>query len=201
MSAQPSPEDRLSYRGWRTTAGGALGVFLASLVVVSMPVLLKPLTAELGRSREAVAVAFAVAAGVGALCAVPYGMLLDRTEPRRVVVSSLVVFGLAFAALSQLGGDIVPLYLGFAVLGAAGMGSSPVAYGRAVASWFERRRGLALSLVVAGGALGGVVHPPLLQWAIHTCGWRTAVALYGGAVVCLGAPAVRWLVADRRPCV
>jgi hypothetical protein len=35
-----------------------------------------------------------------------------------------------------------------------------MAYSRAVSSWFERRRGVALALVMSGGAIGGMVLPP-----------------------------------------
>lgn len=181
-------EATLTYGGWRVVAASSAGVFFASLVVVAFPVLLKPLCSEFAWPREDVSKAFGIAAGVAALCAPPVGLLLDRVDPRRIVVASLAVFGVAFASLAWLTPSLAHLYLVFALLGAAGIGTSPVAYGRVVSTWFASKRGLALALVVAGGAVGGVVHPPVLAALVQRIGWRGACAALGIAVLAIGVP-------------
>lgn len=183
-------ERRAGYPGWRVAVAAAVGVFFAALVVVTFPVLLKPLSAEFGWSREAVARAFGLAALVAAVCAAPLGFLLDRVEPRRVAVPCLAVFGCLFASLALLTPRLGHLYALFALLGMAGIGTSPVAYGRAISTWFRERRGLALAIVVAGGALGGLLHPLAMDALIARIGWRGACAVFGAAVLVLGVPVV-----------
>jgi MFS family permease len=46
-----------------------------------------------------------------------------------------------------------------------------------ISFWFERRRGLAVSLVASGNYLSGVVWPPVVQHFVQTHGWR---ATYNG---------------------
>lgn len=190
LDVRASPDDETSpaYAGWRVVVAASAGVFFASLVVVTFPVLLKPLCSESSWSREDVSKAFGIAAGVAALCATPLGLLLDRVDPRRVVVASLAVFGGAFASLAWLTPSLAHLYFVFALLGTAAIGTSPVAYGRVISTWFTRRRGLALALVVAGGAVGGVVHPPVLAALVERIGWRSACATLGIAVLVAGVP-------------
>lgn len=184
------------YAGWRVAAASALGVFCASLVIVSFPVLFRSFAHEFGWSREAVSRAFALAAGTGAVCAVPLGILVNRVPVRRIVVPSAIVFGLGFASLAMLGPRLEHLYGVFALLGAAAMGTSPVAYGRTVSGWFRARRGLALAMLVAGGALGGVLHPPAMEHAIGAFGWRGACVALGAFVVLVGVPIVALLVRE-----
>jgi len=162
-------------------------------------VLLKPLAAEFAWTRQQVATAFAIAAGVAALCAAPLGRLLDRVPPQRIAVPSLVLLGVGFASLALLTASLAHLYLIFAVLGAAGMGTSPVAYGRAISTWFARRRGMALAVVITGGAVGGVVLPPLAQALVRGMGWRGACLALGLAVLAIGVPVVARFVRERTP--
>jgi MFS family permease len=55
----------------------------------------------------------------------------------------------------------------------------------AVNYWFYRKRGLAMSIVQTGQAVGGVILFPLVAWAVLTHGWRTAALMSGIMVLCL----------------
>jgi predicted MFS family arabinose efflux permease len=85
----------------------------------------------------------------------------------------------------------------FVVLGIVGNGTAQMAYTRAVSSWFEKRRGAALALMLSGSAVGAVVLPPIAQALIDAAGWRTAYALLGGMVLVVGLPGVLAFVRER----
>jgi sugar phosphate permease len=192
-----SEESRPGVEGWRVVAAAAVGVCFAALVVVTFPVFLKPWAEAFGWSRRDVSVAFALAALCAGLAAAPLGHLLDRLGARRVAVPSLLLLGALFASLGLLGPGLAQLYLTFAALGVAAIGTSPVAYGRAVATWFVARRGLALALVITGGAVGGIVHPLVTESLIRRIGWRGACVVLGVAVVAIGVPLVLRFVRER----
>src|SRR5690606_9770080 len=120
----------------------------------------------------AVSVAFGIAAMTVAVCSPVLGQLLDRGRPLRVIAPGIVVFGVAFASLSLLTANIWQLYLTCMVIGVVGNATAQMAYSRAVSSWFEARRGMALSLLMAGGAVGAMVLPPTAQALIDGVGWR-----------------------------
>ena len=62
-------ENSLRYEGWRVAAGSAVGVFFATLLFYTFAVFLKPLSAELGWSREALSSAYGLMAATAAVCA------------------------------------------------------------------------------------------------------------------------------------
>jgi predicted MFS family arabinose efflux permease len=70
------------------------------------------------------------------------------------------------------------------------------AYARTVLSWFLKRRGLALALVLAGSGVGSILIPPLTQWTIEHHGWRSAYLMLGG-IALLGIPLTALLVRNR----
>ena len=57
-----------------------------------------------------------------------------------------------------------------------------MAYTRAVSSWFVARRGMALAVVMSGGAVGAMILPPIAALLIQRVGWRAACALLGAMV-------------------
>ena len=172
-------------------------VGFGSLLVFTFGIFLKPLSASFGWSRESISAAFGCAAITIAICSPPLGHLLDRLSPRKLILPCMAVFGLAFGSLALLGPNLLQLYATFVVIGIVGNGTTQMGYSRAVSTWFDRRRGLALSLVMAGVGTGGFVLPPLAQALISGYGWRVAYASLGGLVLLFGIPLTAVFVRER----
>jgi predicted MFS family arabinose efflux permease len=192
-------ESDAAYPGWRVVAASAAGVYVsfASLFVYTFGILLKPLAETFAWSREGISAGFGVAAMMIAVCSPLLGQLFDRFGPRRVILPCLTIFGLAFASLSLLTPHLWHLYATLAVLGMVGNGTAQMAYSRAVTTWFDAHRGLALALMMCGGALGAMTLPPLAQWIINAVGWRSAVVILGVGALVIGLPTVAFCVRER----
>lgn len=187
------------YPGWLVVAAAFCGVMVSfgSLLVFTFGVFLKPLSSEFGWSRESISAAFGIAAMTVAVSSPMLGRLLDRYGARRVVLFCMAVFGLAVGSLSFLTPSLVHLYAAFFVLGAVGNGTTQMGYSRAVASWFDDRRGFALAVVVAGVGVGSMLFPWLAQRIIDAHGWRTAYLVLGAMVLVLGIPLTALFVREH----
>jgi MFS family permease len=187
------------YSGWLVVAAAFCGVMVSfgSLLAFTFGIFLKPLSSEFGWSRESISSAFGIAAMTVAVCSPLLGRLLDRYGARRVVLCCMVVFGIAIASLSLLTASLWHLYATFFVLGMVGNGTTQMGYSRAVSSWFDNRRGLALALVMAGVGCGSIVLPWLAQRIIDVHGWRTAYQVLGAMVLILGVPLTAIFVREK----
>src|SRR6185369_6037866 len=116
----------------------------------------------------------------------------------RIILPCMAVFGTAFASLGLLTPNLFHLYATFVVLGIVGNGTTQMGYSRAVSTWFDERRGLALALVMAGVGTGSIIFPPLAQWIIDHHGWRAAYFTLGGTVLLSGIPLTAMFVRERR---
>jgi len=183
-------EHSIRYPGWRVAALSATCVLVgfASLFIYTFAIFLKPLAAEFGWSREAVSVAFGIAALAVAACSPLLGWLLDRCPARRIILPCLTVFGCAFASLALLTRHLWHLYAIFLILGMVGNGTAHLAYARVLATWFRERRGVAFSVLLGGGAAGAIILPPIAEALIHAAGWRASFAILGAGVLAIGLP-------------
>jgi predicted MFS family arabinose efflux permease len=195
-------ESSLRYAGWGVVAAAFAGVMVsfAPIVPYTFSLFLNPLHAAFGWRREAIGGTFALAAITVALVSPGIGVLLDRFPPRRIILPAIVIFALALASLSRLGPNLRQFYVTFFVLGLVANGTAQFAYARTVLSWFSKRRGLALALVLTGSGVGSILIPPLTQRTITQHGWRNAYLLLGG-IALLGLPLTALLVRNRADAV
>jgi MFS family permease len=191
-------EDSLGYAGWRVILAAfvGVGVSFAPMVPFTFSLFVVPLHSAFGWNREAISNAFAIAALTVAVVSPALGSLLDRIPPRRVILPSILIFAAAMASLSLLRGRIAQYYLSYLLLGIVGNGTAQLSYSRSVLTWFRKRRGLALAIVLSGSGTGSIILPIVAQHFISTHGWRSAyVAL--GVIALLGFPLTALFVRNR----
>lgn len=185
--------------GWLVVVAAYFGVMVGfgSMLVFTFSIFLKPVAAEFGWRRDEVSAAFGLAAMSVALSSPVLGRLLDRTSPRRIIVPAMAVFALAFGSLGLMTASLAHLYALFVVMGIVGNATTQMGYSRAVSSWFDRRRGIALALVMAGAGTGAMIFPPLAQFLIGSSGWRNAYFTLGLLVLVAGIPLTALFVRER----
>jgi MFS family permease len=161
-------------RKWQVVVGSAFALSVGNGPVVQFTfgVFLKPLSEGLGISRALASTALSVALLMTAL-AVPFvGHLADRYGTRSVALPSILGLSLTLACMGWFVQGPATLFAFSALLGLIAAGQSPVIYARAVVSWFDRHRGLALALAMTGVGIGNIVVPLLAAMTVDHFGWR-----------------------------
>ena len=181
------------FYGWWIVVVCAIGLFLgAPVLVFSFSVFFKSLVADFHASRAEVSFAFSLLNFVGALWLPVIGMLIDRFGAKRVILPSVLLYGLVLIVALWVRSSLWQLYLLFALLGITfTSGAAPVPYGVVISHWFNRRRGLALSLSMMGIGIGSIAVPIFAQRLIAMFGWRIAFAIFGGLVLLIPLPVLK----------
>jgi MFS family permease len=112
----------------------------------------------------------------------------------------MTVFGCAIASLALLRSGLWQFYVTCFVLGLVGNGAAHLAYSRSISTWFQRRLGIALALVMVGAGLGAMILPVVAQTIISRSGWRVAYGSLGGLALLLGLPLSWRYIRERRVC-
>ena len=66
-----------------------------------------------------------------------------------------------------------------------------------VTNWFTARRGLAMSLAMAGIGVGGTIFSPVLTFFLESYGWRASYRLMAGIILVIALPAALFLLRKR----
>jgi len=182
---------KIFYGWWVVLAAGVgLAVHIGPIIVPTFGLFLKPLSQEFGWSRAQVSLAFSLSTLAMTVVVPLIGRLVDRLGARRVIVLSVLIFGLGMISFYFLSARLWHFYAIYLVMGVAGSGTTPVPYSQVISRWFDKKRGLALGLAMAGIQLGAVVTPPLAQALIIGVGWRHAYVLLGLLVIGVTIPVV-----------
>lgn len=186
------------FYGWWIVAACSLGLFLStgSIVVLSFGVFVKPLIQDFHASRASVSFALTLHSVTAAAGVALIGRMIDRLGASRVVLAGTAIFGLILVCSEMLGTGIAYLYLFYTALGLVAGSTSPVPYGTVVSRWFDRRRGTALSIMMAGFGLGAFTLPMLAHWLIVIFDWRMAYASFGCAALLFSLPVMVTLLKD-----
>ncbi len=184
-----TPRSKIFY-GWWVTATAALGLCLgaAPIIVYAFGVFLKPLSEAFHANRAAISFAFTLQNLAAALFAPIIGRFIDRFGPRKIILPGTLILGLLLISSRMLPTQIGYFYIFFTALGIVQGGTSPLSYGVIVSHWFNRRRGLALGVMMLGVGIGAIAIPPAVQRIIALYGWRMAYTASGVAAILISLP-------------
>jgi predicted MFS family arabinose efflux permease len=176
---------------------GALGLIVGNgpISVFAFGVFIGPLENEFGWSRASLGIAMALCALLSAITLPFVGLLMDKFGVRRPLGFAICLFGLNVAAIGL--STTLPMFIALtAVTGVTGAAQSPIGYVKSIASYFDRRRGLAIGIAMSGIGIGTALVPQYAQWLIGSFGWRMGYMGLGLAVAVVALPSVLLLLQE-----
>jgi MFS family permease len=137
---------------WWVVVGAVTGLFVCNGPVLSFTfgVFLKPIMAETGWQRGTVSLAFAIGGVCSALTVPIIGRMMDRWSIRKVALPGIVLYAALLGLLGLSPASFLLFTLLFAVAESTSAIQTPIGYAKAIAAWFDRRRGLALGIAMSG---------------------------------------------------
>src|SRR5438128_2893995 len=129
-----------------------------------------------GWSASAVSAPVTVYYIAGALVTTAIGDVYERLGPRAVVTAGSVAMAAGIAALGVVT-QPWQLYPAFLVMSVGWGAMSGASINIILAPWFQRRRGLAVSLAFNGATLGGVIVVPALIALVGWLGFARALTI------------------------
>ncbi len=174
-------------RGWPVVlACFCTAVFAWGFGFYGQSVYFADLHATRGWSASLIASATTVYYLTGGVLLICVHRAIDLLGPRLLLASGAVVLGVGTIGLSR---SQAPweLYAWGIVMAIGWAATTTTALATTLAYWFDRRRGLALSLALNGASAGGFTVTPVLALLVHSMGLERAVLLLvsGGLAILL----------------
>jgi MFS family permease len=185
--------------GILTTLGATVGLAFGPSVISTLTsgLYIPPIQKEFDWTRADVSFAFTIVAYMVVLMSPLQGFLVDRFGPRRVILTSIPLFGLSLAALYFTPPNMLVYYVLWGLTPVLGVGLWPIAYLQAVTPWFDRKLGLSLGCANAGIGLGSTLLPILVIGPmIAHYSWRHALLALAALVVLVSWPVVAFCLRE-----
>lgn len=185
------------FYGWWVVFGSFIGLSTSPgpFAFASLGLFMIPLGTEFGWDRAEISVAFTVLTFFTAVSSPIIGRCADRLGVRPILLFSLGCLGIGMLALTLMS-ELWHLLAIYAFIGVFAAGSNSLPYMRSLALWFDKNRGLAMGLAMAGIGLGYAYVPQLVNYALNNYGWREAYMALGVAVFGVGLPIVYFFLKE-----
>ncbi|MGE0384441.1 MAG: MFS transporter [Gammaproteobacteria bacterium] len=188
------------YYGWRM-----LPIFwFAYLAAAALPmygggVVNARMAEDLALSKATLGLGYTFYLTVGGLTAPLVGAMIHGAGLRRTIVSGAVLLTAAGVMMATVVDSATTYLVTFGLV--AGLGSAMCGYIPSLTGatvWFERRRSLAIAIVITGAGVGGFVAPPILEAIIGGEGGRWQDG-WGAMTACFLAAGSLALLIRNRP--
>lgn len=179
------------YYGWWVVTASLVGLTVSPgpVAFYSIGVLMQPLADTYGWDRAQLSL-IATILTFAIFVTVPFvGAAIDRYGPKRVLVLSLIGYGLSLFA-AGFATTLWSLYLVYALVGVTCAGANSVSYLQAISVWFDRHRGLATALACMGMGVGFTFVPLYTQFLVDRGGLFAAFTGLAAAILGIGLPVI-----------
>ena len=171
------------FYGWYIIAASFGILFLGGAARFSFGVMFKPMIAEFGWSRGATSLGFFLNMVIYGLALPVAGRAYDRYGPRWVVILPTILLSAAYCLIAAMT-SLWQFLLLYGILAAVGFaGPSVTILGVLTSKWFQKWRGLAVALAMAGWCGGQFTLVPVMTLVTLRYGWRVSHLALGLAIL------------------
>lgn len=185
------------YGWWIVSTLGFTEMTSWGVIYYAFSVLLTPMQQELGWPQAHFTGAFSLALFISGIVALPIGRWLDQHGAR-----GLMTLGSCLATVLVVAwANVQTLLAWYLIWAGLGVAMAAILYEPAfavVATWFQRKRQHALTILTVGGGLASVVYVPLITRLLSTMAWREVLLWLAGGLAILTIP-LHGLVLRAKP--
>jgi MFS family permease len=173
--------------GWVIVAVATVCLALGFGANITVSVFMKPFEQEFGWFRADISMAYSMLTAGAALGGIIWGSLSDRIGAKRIGFLGAIAISVGLLAL-RWQHELWQLYALYFLIGALGFACLFTPMVALTGLWFNERKGLAIGIVTAGGAIGQGLVPYIARHMITEIGWRDAAFFLGLGYVLILVP-------------
>lgn len=175
MSSVPQSAVRRRSPWWVVVGAGTANAVGPQMYLATTGLFVLPIVEDTGFSRTTVTGAYSVAAAGMVVGLLIVSRLVDRYAARYILVPGFVLFAASMATIGLMPPVEAIYFIPCFFVGFFG-GATAIPASRAVVSWFDNNRALAVGVVTGIIGLGAALGPLLAGSLIDSLGWRQAYA-------------------------
>ena len=172
-------EKKKIFYGWYIVISCVLLMALCYAPLISCASLfIKPVTDDLGFTRSGFTLAQTISTLLGIVLAPFVGKIMSGKHMHKVLVTCVIGVAVSYGLYSTAS-TLPGFYLRAVFVGIFAAGSTMLPVSIVITNWFQKQRGFAMSIAMAGSGIGGAILSPLIGNWITNYGWRRTYMILG----------------------
>lgn len=191
-------EKRKIFYGWWIVLGSVLvTATMVPLVISLSSKYLVQITGEMHLTRAQFTLTNTITQGIGIFLSPFVAKKLSSKNMKKWQSVSIFLFALAYASFS-FARNVIHLYISALFVGIFFLFSALIPVSMLITNWFVAKRGVAMSIAMAGIGVGGFLFSPIVTALLERFGWRATYRIMSLVVLCVALP-VSVFVFKRKP--
>ena len=180
------------FYGWWVLFACVIGQLVgpAQFAFGSLGLFIIPMQDEFGWSLSEISWAATIFTLALTICMPIVGSLVDRFGSKRVLLPAMLIIGLSLGILPLILSKLWHLWFVFFIMGTLGAAANSLPFMMAISSWFDKWRGLAIGMTMAGSGLGYAAVPPVVEFVNSKYGWHYGYYVLAAIVLLIAIPII-----------
>jgi len=186
------------FYGWYIVLGSILiTCTIVPLIMSLSSKFLLQVTQEMNISRSSFTLANTILQALGIFFSPIVSKRLAQGDMRKIQSFSIVGFAAAYASYS-LAQNVYHIYISAVFVGFFYLNSALIPVSMMITNWFVKKRGVAMSMAMAGIGLGGFIFSPVVTYLLGAFGWRNTYRIMALVVLLVAFP-ISLFVLRKKP--
>ncbi len=181
-------EKKKIHYGWFIVMGSVLitSTLVPSVIAMANKFLI-PVTEEMNISRSAFTLSNTILQATGIFLSPFIARKISKGNLKKTQSIAVVVFSVSYACYGFAQRPLHLYMLSF-IIGICYLCATMIPISIMITNWFVQKRGLAMSIAMAGIGLGGFIFSPLITLWLASYGWRTTYMIMGVILLVIALP-------------
>jgi MFS family permease len=172
---------------WPLAITASLGMSLAASMPIMLGVMMVPIEREFGWSRALISSGSLIVSVLGLLLSTAAGYAIDRIGARRIGMAVVLGMSGTLMLLSTMTDTVWHWWILWGIYGLAATATATV-WLAPITARFDRQRGLAIALTLAGTGVSGTLLPIIANYVLELYGWRAGYLVVGSIFAAIMLP-------------
>jgi MFS family permease len=183
------PGEKLNSEQYKVTATGFLSLFsIVGIMFYGLPFFFDFWVKDFGWSRATVTSGNIIGKIiVGPLLGFGAGWIVDRFGPKRLMLSGILIAGVAVMGFSWMT-SVWQFYFFYFLVAVGYMFGGPLPNQVLISRWFKQSRGKAMGIAYLGIGVGGMLVPHIARALNYQMNWRSSVVVLGIIMIAVAFP-------------
>lgn len=190
-------KNKIFYGWWIVLGSVLITCTMVPLIMALSSKFLIQVTEEMNISRGSFTLVNTILQALGIFLSPIVSKKLATGNMRKIQSISIIGFALAYASYA-LAQNVFHLYISGIIVGFFYLNAALIPVSMMITNWFDKKRGLAMSIAMAGIGIGGFIFSPIVSFLLESFGWRMTYVIMAIIVLVVGLP-VALFIFKKKP--